>query len=416
MKTASLLIAALIAIFSTSSILAENWPAWRGADGRGISSEKDLPLKWSDSENIVWKAPLPEMGNSTPIIWGDRVFLTQAVDGGKQRTVIAFDRKNGQQLWQQGVACDTQETTHRQNPPCSSSAVTDGKAIYANFASGGVVAYDFNGKQLWHRKLGPVLHKWGNGGSPVIYKDTLIVLHGPGTPTFLTALDRETGDTVWKTDEVGINSPIFGSWSTPVLINTGKRDELVLPLPGAKIGGIGWFKGYDPATGKELWKCDGLGNEIYAMPIIGDGGKFIVGISGHKGPTTAVRTGGSGDVTASHQLWTHPKNAQRIGSGIIDGDYLFISDANGIAECLKARTGELVWKERLGGNLWGSILLGDGKLYASNHEGDTFVLKAGPKFKLLAKNTISEPTYAALAPSDGQLFLRTYNNLYCIGR
>lgn len=401
----------------TTSVRAENWPAWRGAAGTGISSERNLPLHWGPDQNIRWKAALPAPGNSTPIIWGEHLFLTQALEGGKRRALLAFDRVSGRKRWQQEVPCDAMETTHKQNPPCSASAVTDGQAVYAHFGSAGVVAYDFDGKQLWHRDLGTVLHRWGNGSSPILYKDLLIVFQGPGEPTFLVALDRATGKTVWKKDEKAINSPIFGSWSTPVVVKAGERDELIMPLPGERIGGEGEFKGYDPATGKELWRCQGLGTEVYAMPVVAPGGELVVGISGHNGPLMAIRPGGAGDVTATHRLWREAgKNPQRIGSGVIHDGLLFIADAPGFVQCLEARTGKEVWKERVGGNLWGSLLLADGKLYVSNLEGDTFVLAAGRKFAVLAKNTIKEPTYSALAVSHGDLFLRTYEHLYCIKR
>lgn len=407
----------ILAHSTTGTSFADNWPAWRGADGRGISAERDLPEHWSAEKNIVWKAPLPDVGNSTPIIWGNHVFITQALEKGQRRAVVAFDRKTGKKLWQQDVECAVEETSHRQNPPCSSSPVTDGNAVYAHFASAGVVAYDFDGKLLWQRKFGSVLHRWGNGGSPIIYKDSLIVFQGPGEPTFLTALDRKNGQTLWKVNEVGINSPIFGSWSTPVVVRVDDHDELILPLPGAKIGSIGWFKGYNPENGKTLWQCDGMGNEVYAMPIVGGDGEYVVGISGHNAATMAVRTGGSGDVTKSHRLWTtEMKTPQRIGSGIIQDDRLYISNANGILDCVEARTGKPIWRERLGGNLWGSILLADGKLHVSNLEGDTYIVGTGPEFKLIAKNSLGEPLYAAPAVSQGQFFLRTWKNLYCIGQ
>ena len=188
-----------------------------------------------------------------------------------------------------------------------------------------------------------------------------------------------------------------------------------MPLPGEKIGGAGWFKAYVPATGEVLWQCDGLGNEVYAMPIADEGGKLVVGISGHNGPTLAVRTGGSGDVTGSHRLWQHEqKNPQRVGSGVIHDGHLYLADATGIMQCITTDTGRVVWKERLGGNLWGSVLLADGRLYVTNLDGETFVIRASPKFELLATNRIGEATYAALAASNGAIFLRTYEHLYCI--
>ena len=395
---------------------AGNWPAWRGPAATGISNETGLPTTWSGSDNIDWKVPLPEPGNSTPIIWGDRLFLTQSVDGGKRRALMAFNRHTGAVEWQQEVTCDVEETTHRQNPPCSASAVTDGKTVYANFASGGILACSVDGKNLWHRDLGNVLSRWGNGGSPVLYEDLVIVFHGPGTPSILYGLDKDTGKTVWTSNETAINSPVFGTWSTPLIVKTNSRDELIMPLPGGKIGGPGWFKGYEPATGKTLWQIDGLGNEVYAMPIMGASGKIIVGISGHNGPTMAIRPGGSGDSSESHMLWrTKSKNPQRVGSGVIHGKNLFLADATGILQCLNAETGDLVFRERLGGNLWGSILIAGDRLYVSNLEGDTYVVRAASEFELIAKNSVGEATYAAIAPAHGKLFLRTHKQLYCIG-
>lgn len=406
----------ILLVFAASSLRAENWPAWRGADGSGISQEKNLPLSWSPTENVRWKVPLAEPCNGTPIIWGDRVFLTQGLDKGKRRAVIALARGSGEKLWQQELRCEVEETTHPQNPPCSSSPVTDGMAVYAQLGSAGVVAYDMDGKRLWHRDLGPVLHRWGNGPSPVLYGDLLIVFHGPGTPANLMALNKTSGETVWTSKETAINSPIFGSWSTPLLLR-GTRDELIMPLPGDRIQGAGLFKSYDPATGTLLWKCDGLGNEVYAMPIRSPAGDMVVGISGHNGPAMAVRTGGSGDVTATHQLWrTEQKNPQRVSSGVIDAEHLYIANANGTLDCLEAKSGTLLWKGRLGGNLWGSMLLADGRIYLSNFDGDTFVVKAGEKFELLATNSLAEALYAAPAVSGGAIFLRTYKHLYCIGK
>lgn len=398
-------------------VRADNWPAWRGPQGTGVSTERNLPLTWGPKENIRWKVALPAPGNSTPIVWGDRIFLTQALDGGKRRALVAFQRSDGKKLWQEEVPCETKETTHRQNPPCSASAVTDGMAVYAHLGSAGVLACDLDGKKLWHRDLGPLLHRWGNSSSPILYKDLVIVFHGPGEPTFLTALDKRTGKTVWKKDEKAINSPIFGCWSTPLVIQVGKRDELILPLPGERIGGEGEFKAYDPATGKELWSCKGLGNEIYAMPVVSPTYDLIVGISGHNGPLMAVRPGGEGDVTATHRAWRMAgKNPQRVGSGVIHEGRLYVANEPGDVECLDAKSGEVIWKEKLNGMLWGSMLLSEGKLYVTNLEGETCVLEAGPKFRLLARNQMKEETYAALAASNGELFLRTYGHLYCIER
>jgi outer membrane protein assembly factor BamB len=403
-------------LLAAGSLRGQDWPAWRGPAANGISTERGLPVEWGPEKNVRWKAPLPEPGNSTPVVRGGRVFLTQALDKGKRRAILAFDVATGRKIWQQDVPCAVEETTHpKDNPPCSASPAADGQAVYAHFASAGVLACDHDGRKLWHRGLGPVLHKWGNGPSPVLYKDLVIVLQGPGVPTFLTALDRKSGEPVWKSDLPGINSPIFGSWSTPVVVRVRERDELILPLPGEKVGGEGEIKAFDPATGKELWRCAGLGTEVYAMPVVSADAGLVVAISGHNGPTMAARTGGSGDVTGTHRAWrTEGKTPQRVGSGVIHEGHLYLSDADGFAECIEAATGKVVWKERLGGKLWGSLLLAGDKLYVGNLEGETFVLEARPAFKLVAKNDLGETTYSAPAVSGGALFLRTHRHLWCI--
>jgi len=412
----ALSLALLVWICFLSTAAAENWPAWRGADGTGISSEQNLPVRWTTTENIRWKTPLPEPCNSTPVVWDDRVFLTQGLDGGARRALIALDRNTGEKLWQQELACTAEETTHRQNPPCSASPVTDGRSVYAYFGSAGVLACDLNGNQLWHRDLGPVLHHFGNGGSPVLTENLVILFHGPGEPSLLMALDKQSGATVWKSQETPINHNLFGSWGTPLLLQVRDHTELIMPLPGKRVGGVGWFKAYDPATGTTLWQCDGLGTEVYSMPVVGTDGKLVVGISGHNGPTMAVRPGGAGNVTSSRRLWrTEVKNPQRVGSGVIHDGHVYLANASpGTMECLRAENGESVWKERLGGNLWGSVLLAGGNLYVTSLEGDTFVVRASPQFELVSKNSIGETTYAALAPSNGELFLRTHEHLYCI--
>lgn len=410
------LTSAIILVITTTPLLADNWPAWRGPRGDGVCDEKGLPLTWSATENVRWKVPMAEPCNSTPIIWGDRIFLTQGLDKGKKRAVLALDRKDGKKLWQRELPCTTEETTHKQNPPCSSSPVTDGKAVYAWLGSAGVVAHDLDGKELWKRDFGPILSRWGNASSPILYKDLVIVFHGPGEPkTFLTALDKKTGKTIWQVDEKAINSPIFGSWSTPIVVTIGKRDELIFPLPGDRVGGEGMIKAYDPATGKELWMCKGLGTEIYSMPALSEAGDLIAVICGHNGPFVGVKPGGSGDVTSTHRAWRIAgKNPARVGSGVFHGGRFFFASESGMLECIDPKTGEPDWKERLDGTLWGSVLKADDRFYVSNLEGTTFVLKAGPKFELLATNKIKEPLYAAPAVSNGEIFLRTWQHLYCI--
>ncbi len=400
-------VASVLAFCVSCPAMADNWPAWRGAAGTGVTSESDLPTRFSSTENVTWKAPLPEPGNSTPIVWQDHVFVTCSIDGGKIRSLICFDRHTGMQRWRHDIAFPIEETTHEDNPFCSGSPTTDGQLVYASFDSAGVVACDFSGKVVWSRQLGPLAHVFGPATTPVLYKQLLLIHRGPGEPTNIVALDKSTGQTVWETAETGRNDKLYGSWSTPVIYRVGDHDEFALSMPGE-------LKGYDPLTGTELWHCAGLGPSNYPDTAIGDG--VLIGISGFQKPMMAVRMGGRGDVTATHRLWLVEMTQQRIGSGVVRGGYLYVSNAPGICECILVKTGETVWKERLGGDLWGSILLAGDHLYVSNKQGDVFVLAASPSFALIAKNAMGEHMKAAIAPSDGQLFIRTYENLYCVGK
>ncbi len=387
--------------------VAANWPAWRGPNGDGVSVERELPTQWSSTKNVTWKTPLPGEGNSVPIVWDDRIFVTCPIDGGKIRSLLCFDRNSGRKLWDVKIPYPAKETTHGDNPFCSGSATTDGRLVYASFGSAGVIACDFDGCIVWHRQLGKLTHVFGQATTPVLYNDLVIVHRGPGDPTHIVALDHKTGSTVWDRPERGKNDNLFGSWSTPVIVRVGNHDELIVSLPEE-------IKGFDPRTGTQLWRCGGLGTEVYTMPTVGK--NLVVGISGHRGPAMGVRLGGKGDVTETHRLWLTPRNQQRVGCGIVHNGYLFVSNATGIAECIDAQTGKLLWRERLGGTLWGSMLLAGEKLYVGNQQGEIFVLDAAPQFRLIAKNVLGEHVKAAPAPSDGQIFIRTYQNLYCIGR
>jgi outer membrane protein assembly factor BamB len=404
-----------LAFLLCAPILAEYWPAWRGPAGTGVSGSTGLPIRWSPTENVRWRAPLPERGNSTPIVWRDRIFVTQALEKQGERNLMCFDRATGKLLWQSGVAYLEKESTHATNPYCSSSPVTDGQRVIAWFGSAGLVCYDFQGKELWRRELGKQAHIWGYGSSPILHGDLCILNFGPGERSFLIALDKRTGETIWQVDEPGGNfgsnsSEWKGSWSTPLVIHTGAREELVVGLPNRATA-------FDPKTGKELWTCRGLNPLVYTSALWGEG--VLVMMGGFNGSSLAVRPGGNGDVTATHRLWQIPKTKQRIGSGVIAGGHIYILDEPGVAGCYELQTGSMVWQERLAGpskelTSWSSMVLAEGKLYVINHGGDTFVLKPGPKFELISANPLGEMTNASLAISDADVFIRTYQALWCI--
>lgn len=391
---------------------AENWPAWRGPAGSGISSETGLPVQWGADRGVLWKAPLPGPGNSTPIVWGERVFVTQAGSGGKERLLLAFNRRDGMLLWKRGVEYGDPEPSHEDNPYCSASPATDGERIIAIYGSAGVYAYDLDGKELWRRDLGKLHHIWGNAASPAISGELCFLNCGPGERTFLIALDKRTGKTAWQVDipggsEGGGDSKSWtGSWSTPLLRPEG-RDELIISYPQH-------LRAFRPQTGEELWSCDGLGRLVYTSPVAGEG--VIVGLSGFMGPGLAVRSGGKGEVSATHRLWRHDKAQQRIGSGVIWKGHFYTVNEPGVAECLELATGKTVWRERLGGTCWSSAVLAEENIYVPDQSGDCHIIRALPRFERIAKNSLGETIRASIAVSQGNLFIRTYKHLWCIGR
>jgi outer membrane protein assembly factor BamB len=576
----SIRFAIILVLFVVHPALAGNWPGWRGPEGTGVTTEKGLPVNWSTNENVRWRVELPGPGNASPIVWGTRVFLNQAAE--QRRTVMCLDRATGKLLWQSGVTYTEREPTQENNPYCAGTPATDGKHVFVSFGSAGIFAYDFEGKEAWHRDLGQLNHMFGNAISPVLYGDLCIVNFGPDAKARVIALKKETGETVWEADppkpddserlqgpggrgfgpgtfmapqmmlqadknsdqkvsseefsaladlwfdkldsektgkltkdqvierltevmppppgfagnagsqggtkgpnpggsgpgrfmgptlfsafdadengvatreEVkqtfakwfaawdqdksgalderqlreGLNS-VFprpgnrgpggnggpgggdpsGSWSTPLLIKVDGHDELVVNFPNRLVG-------YDPKTGKQLWLSKGLSGVIYTTPLWGEGTLVAVSSGMGSGSAIAIKPGGTGDITESQRVWRLDRVKNEIGSGVIHGKHLFTISADGIAECLDLGTGNKLWEERLQGpgsrnSSWSSMLLADDRIYVPNQEGDVFVLRAGPKFEVLATNSVREPTNASLAASADDLFMRTDKSLFC---
>ena len=399
-----------VLLLAAQAASAADWPQWRGPLGTGQADEKSAPLTWSPTEHVKWKVPLDGPGNSSPIIIGDRVLITHAPANSELRGLHCYDRQTGNLMWKHEVAYEGQEPTHQTNPPCASSPVSDGERVIAWYGSAGLYAYGLDGKELWHKDLGKVEHIWGYGASPLIYGDLVVLNFGPGLNAFVAAFDKRTGKEAWRKQFPGQVSDKIdeyrGSWSTPVVHRENGRDVLLLSLP-ERLWSV------DSATGNEIWSCGGPSKLFYTSPLIAN--DIIVAMCGYTGPAIAVKSGAAGDQT-NQTLWTHPKNPQRVGSGVVVGDYIYILNEPGLAWCIDATTGDKKWEERIGGGQsWCSMIHAAGRLYVGNTAGTTFVLEPNPnECKVLAENKLNETMRASHAFSNGQIFLRTYKALYCV--
>jgi outer membrane protein assembly factor BamB len=400
-------------------LVAAHWPLWRGPEGLGISVDQPHSTHWSKTENVLWRVALPEPGNSTPVVWGNRVFVTQALKQQNRRTLMCFDRASGKLLWQSGVTYSEPETTHPTNPYASASPATDGTIVVVWFGSAGMFAYDMEGREVWRRDLGKQRHTWGYGSSPILHGDHVFLNFGPGDRAFLIALDKKTGKTAWQVDAPSGQgnqfanwsaNDMYGSWTTPIVIRSGDREGLVISWPHR-------VSAFAPGSGRLLWTCEGLGDLVYPSPIYSDG--IIVAMGGFGGPSLAVRAGGSGDVTSTHRLWQLPKSRQMIGSGVISDGRIYVVDNSGIAECLELETGKVIWTSRLkasgeNSGVWSSLVLNRDRIFVMNKSADVFVFKAAPQFELLATNSLGEDTNSSVVISEGDVFLRTHQALWCI--
>jgi len=420
MKYSSLIL--LGALAWTWTAIGADWPSWRGPNQDGTTPETKFPLTWSREKNVKWRTALPEEGNSSPIVWGDTVFLTQALVDGKERTVIAFDRTTGKKLWQNGVTYDQADPRHKTNPHCSASPVTDGERVVASFASAGVVAYDFSGREVWRTDLGKQVHGWGQGSSPVIHGDQVIVYHGPGEFSTLYALDKRTGKVQWNVPLKEEHPPVrwdgfagksdgmIGTFSTPLVVRAGTQDEIILPV-------VNQLRAFAPASGKQLWSVEGANPLVYSSPTFGQG--TLVMFGGFFGSAIFIKPGGQGDRTSERLFYERRLKKHTIGSPLVVDDYIYQSSTDGFGQCFELATGKLVWEERLptsgaNGQTWTSMVRSGDRLYVVNQSGDTLVLRASPKFELMANNSIGEPSNSTLALSNGEIFLRTRAALYCV--
>jgi outer membrane protein assembly factor BamB len=434
--TFGLLVGFVVLTIHVGAANEPSWPQWRGPSGQGVSVEKNLPTEWSTNKNIKWKAAIPGQGHSSPIIWGNKIFLTTAIQGefvpgakavihmdsGKeflhpdsvgadhkhQFKVLCLDRKTGKILWEQTAFEGTPyDNRHRKSSFAASTPTTDGKYVYAFFGTEGLYAYDMNGKQIWKADLGKLgTVGMGTGTSPILYENLVIVQcdEENGEKSFIVGVDKKTGKEVWRTPR-----KVQVSWSTPLLVRTSKRAELITSGSEAVIA-------YDPATGKELWRHKGLESNAVPTPVATND-LVIVSAGSPAKIAMAIELGANGDL-ADKVTWKYTKGTAYVPSPILYGDYVYLTSDRGVLTCLDAKTGEVKYeggRVPVPASFSGSPIAFDGKILMTSEDGDTFVIKAGPKHEVLGTNSIGEPVYASLAAADGNLFIRGEKNLYCIG-
>lgn len=397
---------------------AENWPQWRGPNLDGTSGEISLPVSWSKTENVEWRVEMPLRSGSTPILWGERIFLNVAE--GDNLQLWCLDRTKGEVLWKQPIGGGNYKI-NKQNMS-SPSPVTDGRNVYVMAGTGIVKAFDFAGKELWTRDIqadyGKFGLNWGYGSSPLLHQDSLyiVVLHGMKTddPSYVLRLDKASGKTLAKVErptKAQVEAP--DAYTTPTIAKVNGKLELI-------VSGGDLITGHDMDSVKELWRADVLNPTNYAMnriitsPVFRDG---LVYAGSRVKPFVAMKPGGEGDVSESHVVWKND-NGPDVPSPVTDGELLYITNDRGIVFCLDAKTGAVVWgPERIESAIYSSSpVLADGKIYISNELGTTTVMKAGRQFEVLAVNKFEEYMLSSPAISEGQIFLRTEKALYCIGK
>ena len=415
---------AVLFFFVAGLIRAENWPGWRGPSGDGVSAGKGIPTKWSSTENIAWKIAIPGEGHSSPIVWGDKVFLTSSLTEKNKRILLCLDRLSGQTVWQRDVVQSPPETIHRLNSRASGTPATDGKQVYVTFmrAEGDeviapnvgserlitpgkiiVAAYDLDGNEKWKTNVGDFVSAHGFNTCPVLFEDLVILNGDHDGDAYLVALDRESGRERWRTRRENKTR----SYVTPIIREIDGITQMIL-------SGSLCVASYDPRNGKRHWIVDGPTEQFVASMVYD--GKYVFATGGYpERHILAIRPGGKGNVTETHIAWRTTRGAAYVPSPIISGRYLLMVADSGIASCFEARTGKRHWMERLPGGHSPSPVSADGLVYFVSDRGVTTIIRPSETFAVIAKNELGEPVSASPAISQGQIFLRTHQHLYCIG-
>jgi outer membrane protein assembly factor BamB len=397
------------------SVWGENWMQFRGSTGQGISSEKQLPITWTATKNIKWKASLPGNGWSSPIVFEDHVFLTTASEEGVSCRVICVNRNDGSIEWNTEVHRQKPGAMRKQNSYATPTPVTDGKYVYSVFYDGTVIAVDFTGKIVWKNSEVKFFSLHGLGASPILAngqvimpfdgssrKDTQVGWKIPWDKAVVLSLDAGNGSVRWK----GTRGDSRVGHVTPLLINNGRQ---LVSAGGDRV------QGFDPETGKRIWSIYSQGEGVTPSPAVGGG--LIYTSSGFEAPTLrAIRLGGQGDVTNTHIAWEQKRGVAALSSLLYVKPYLYSISRDNILHCIDASSGKIVWLERLSGVHWASPVYADGKVYILSEDGVTIVLRPGAKYDEVARNDIGDTCLASMAVSQGNFYIRSAQHLYCIGK
>ena len=412
-------------ILLSGTLLAENWPGWRGPSGDGVSSEKDLPTRWSKTENIAWKAPIAGEGHSSPIIWEDRVFLTTSLTEKNERRLLCLNRLDGKTLWDRVVVNSPPESIHSLNSRASGTPATDGKCVYVTFlqAKGEeviapnvsserlitpgrimVAAYDFAGNETWKTDVGDFVSAHGFNSCPVLFEDLVIINGDHDGEAYIVALDTGTGKERWRI----MRENKTRSYVTPIIRNFGERTQMIL-------SGSLCVASYDPRNGKRHWIVDGPTEQFVASMVTNGEHVFVTGGYPQK-HILAIDPSGTGNVTDSHVAWRTNRGASYVPSPIAAGKFLLVVADSGVATCFDAKSGDRHWRERLAGGHSPSPVLANGIVYCLSDQGVATLFRLGDQFEVVAKNDLGEPVSSSPAISQGQLFIRSHQALYCIGK
>ena len=407
MQRSCLTVIAILVLTTHAS--AENWPRFRGPGGAGISHEKGLPVKWR-AEDYAWKTPLPGRGHSSACIWGDHVFVTSSLDGGRKRLVFGLDAATGKVRWTDEIALKTLEK-HSLNSYASATPASDGRRVYVLLVSNEqmlVLAYDFAGRRVWQRDLGTFFNQHGHGcgTSPIVYRDTVIIANQQDGKSFVVALESSSGKVRWKNER----QVRLTAHSTPVILRRrGRPSQLFFTNTGDGISSL------DPNTGRLIWRANVFPERAVGSPCVA--GDLVLGICGKGGRGTllaAVPIDGRGEVTIEKAAWTSKINLPYVPTPLAFGKFLYLWGDNGVVCCVESATGKEVWTNRIGGIFSTSPVCVDGKLYCISRAGEVVVLATGPEFKLLGRSGLGEGCHGTPAVANGRMIIRGFEHLFCL--